>query len=209
MRFKGNHLDKIRITYKAKGDDLQVNDICDEGYCYQVYTRNERAPKKYSKQGISLIYSHTMDLFDSLKEDHHQVGMENIYKSAAFCRAAYHHDRKVLCHSVDNKAVRSITECVIQYEDKNPVAHWAEQGTVRAAVLEGNTGCPNLIASSVYDTKPVHDLSMVFESIQGVEKEKMVYNVDTSKVEALNFLRLNEIDKYNNGMGDVDLWPIN
>ena len=33
----------------------------------------------------------------------------------------------------------------------------------------------------------------------------MVYNVDTGKVEALKFLRLNQIDKYNNGMGDVDV----
>ena len=32
-----------------------------------------------------------------------------------------------------------------------------------------------------------------------------VYNVDTGKVEALKFLRLNKIDKYNNGMGDVDV----
>ena len=33
----------------------------------------------------------------------------------------------------------------------------------------------------------------------------MVYNVDTSKVKALKFLRLNQINKYNNGMGDIDV----
>ena len=33
----------------------------------------------------------------------------------------------------------------------------------------------------------------------------MVYNVDTGNVEDLKFLRLNQIDKYNNGMGDVDV----
>ena len=33
----------------------------------------------------------------------------------------------------------------------------------------------------------------------------MVYNVDTGKVEALKLLRLNQIEKYNNGMGDVDV----
>ena len=31
----------------------------------------------------------------------------------------------------------------------------------------------------------------------------MVYNVDTGKVEALKLLRLNQINKYNNGMSDV------
>ena len=33
----------------------------------------------------------------------------------------------------------------------------------------------------------------------------MVYNVETGKVEDLKFLRLNQIDKYNNGMGDVNV----
>ena len=31
-----------------------------------------------------------------------------------------------------------------------------------------------------------------------------MYNVDTGLVEKLKFLRLNEIDDYNNQMGDVD-----
>ena len=33
----------------------------------------------------------------------------------------------------------------------------------------------------------------------------MVYNVDTGKVEALKLLRLNQIDKYNNVMGGVNV----
>ena len=33
----------------------------------------------------------------------------------------------------------------------------------------------------------------------------MVYNVDDGKVEALKSLRLNQIDKYSNGMNDVDV----
>ena len=33
----------------------------------------------------------------------------------------------------------------------------------------------------------------------------MVYNFETGKLEALKFLRLNQINKYNNGMGDVDV----
>ena len=57
----------------------------------------------------------------------------------------------------------------------------------------------------MYDTKPVHYLSMVSKSIQWVEKEKMVYNVDIGKVEYLRFLSLNQIDKYNNGMGNIDM----
>ena len=103
------------------------------------------------------------------------------------------------------KAGRGILECVLQDEEKHFVAQRAAQGTVKAAVLEGDPGCPNLIASSVYDMKPVQYISMLSESIQWAEKEKTVYNVDTGKVEALKFLKLNQIDKYNNGMGDVDV----
>ena len=33
----------------------------------------------------------------------------------------------------------------------------------------------------------------------------MVYNVDTGKLEALKLLRLNQIDKYNNGIGDSNV----
>ena len=78
MRFKGHHRDKLRITYKAEGDGFQADDICDEGYFYQVYMWNEPARMKYLKQGISPIHSRTMALFDYLKDDHHQSRMENL-----------------------------------------------------------------------------------------------------------------------------------
>ena len=115
-----------------------------------------------------------MDLFDYLKGDHHQVGMDNIYNSSDFCRAAYHHDRKVLCHVVALKDCRGIPECLIQDEENNPVAQQAAQCTVKEDVLEVYPGCKNLIASSMYDIKPVHYLSMVYESIQWVDKDNMV-----------------------------------
>ena len=92
MLFKGYHHDKLRITYKAEGDGFQVDALCDDGYCYQVYMRNDPAPKRYLKQGLSPLHYRTMSLFDLLKDDHHQAGMDNLYSSADFCRAASHHD---------------------------------------------------------------------------------------------------------------------
>ena len=113
---------------------------------------------------------------------------------------------------------------------------------MKAAVLRGAKECVNLVASSVYDSKPVHYLSMVCNKIKWVVKEKVcgvfclfifylknilttpqlhlfvpflfsfilsslkpVYNVDTHCTEVLRFLRLNQIDTYNNTMGHVDL----
>ena len=156
MHFKGQHHDNLRIMFKAEGDGFQANDHCYDGYCYQLYMRNEPAPKKYLKQGLSPIHSQTMAPFDYLKDDHYQVRMENLYNSSGFCRSAYHHDFKVLCHGVACKAGRRIPECVLQDEENNPIAQRASRGTVKAVVLEGDHRCPNLIAYSVYDTKPVY-----------------------------------------------------
>ena len=79
------------------------------------------------------------------------------------------------------------------------------RGTTKAAVLKDDDECLNLVASSVYDTKPVHFLSMISKGIKWVEKERIVYNVETGQNEPVKFLRLDYIDNYNNTMGHVDV----
>ena len=79
------------------------------------------------------------------------------------------------------------------------------RGTGKAAVLEGDRSCPNLLASSVYNTKPVHYLSIATDKLQRTEVSKPVYNVDSGEVEYLRILRMNTIHKYNTEMGGVDL----
>ena len=59
------------------------------------------------------------------------------------------------------------------------------RGTVKAAVLEGDLDCTNLVALSVYDSKPVYYLSMVYSKLRWVEVKKDVCNVDSSKTEKL------------------------
>ena len=61
---------------------------------------NDCAPRNYLKQGLLPLYSRVMGLFDSIEDDHHQCAMDNLYNSAAFCKAAYNHKKKVLCHGV-------------------------------------------------------------------------------------------------------------
>ena len=103
---------KRRIAYKAEGDGFQVNDLCHAGYTYQVYLKNEPACSKYLKLCLSPLHSWTMALFDLLKDDYHQVGINNLYNSAAFCRAAYNHPRRVLCCRIAMKAGRGLPACV-------------------------------------------------------------------------------------------------
>eukprot|EP00957_Ditylum_brightwellii_P015355 1155713-Ditylum_brightwellii.AAC.1 len=49
---------------------------------------------------------------------------------------------------------------VYQEEKKRRDEQVAARGMVKVAVLKGDPGCPDLVASSVYDTKSVHFLSM-------------------------------------------------
>jgi hypothetical protein len=117
IRFQGSYKDKKRITYKAEGDGFQCDALCQEGFCYQHYFRNDPAPKKYLALGLSLLlHARVMWLFDSLLDDHHQIGMDNLYNSAAFCSAAFLHLRKVLYHGVVRKRGRGAPKCIIQEE---------------------------------------------------------------------------------------------
>jgi hypothetical protein len=79
------------------------------------------------------------------------------------------------------------------------------RGTVKVSVLRGDPDCPSLVAASVYDTKPVHFLSMVSEVIEWIVKSRLVYNPDSERQEHMRFLRLNLNDGYNNNMGHVDV----
>lgn len=65
--------------------------------------------------------------------------------------------------------------------------------------------CPSLVACSVYDTKPVHYLSMVSKELKWITKEKGVFNPESGEVEPMKFLRMNTIDNYNTTMGNVDV----
>ena len=140
-----------------------------------------------------------MALFDTLKDKYHHIGFDNLYNSAMFCQTAFMHPMKVSVHGVIQKRGRTIPGCVAQQELTNQTAIEQVQGTVKAAKLEGDPDCPCLIASSVYDTKPVHYLSMITDVIKWIMKERPVYNADTKRVEMMRFLPLNQIDAYNYG----------
>ena len=203
--FQGRHSDKLRISYKAEGDGFQCDVICQEGYTYQVYFRNEPPPAEYISKGVSPLHARCLWLFDSLKELYHRCFADNLYLSAKFAKACLNHQKKVLIAGVTRKSGRGLPQHVLQEEAKNKTAQMAVRGTVKAAVLVGDRLCPDLLAISVYDTKPVHFLSMVSDSIKWVEKDRSVYDPAQEKNRAFKFLRLNVNNDYNNDMGHVDV----
>ena len=65
--------------------------------------------------------------------------------------------------------------------------------------------CPDLVAVSVYDTKPVHFMSMTCEEIKWITKVRSIYDKVKNKMVKVPFLCLNINDDYNFGMGGVDI----
>ena len=102
--------------------------------------------------------------------------MDNLYMSAKFARAAYRHEQHILISGVTRKAGRGIPPYVLQEEKTNKKEQMRVRNTVKAAVLMGDSDCPDLLAISVYDTKPVHFLTLSSPTIKWVEKTRKVFN---------------------------------
>ena len=75
-------------------------------------------------------------------------------------------------HGVTRKSGRELPAYIMQEELHNIKDQEKLRGTFIAAEIVGNSKCPSLIAVSVYDTKPVHFLSMAVDNIKWTEKKR-------------------------------------
>ena len=94
---------------------------------------------------------------------------------------------------------------MIQNKEKNLKDIHKVWGTVKAPVLTNDPDCLNLVASSVYDSKPVHFLSVTCAELKWKTQENDVYNIETEHVESLKCLCMNNNISYNQEMGNVDV----
>ena len=162
-------------------------------------------PKQYVTQGCSPLHACVLFMFNQLKEKYHVCGLVNLYNSTKFCHFAFSGKNKIMLHGVMRKSSRGLPKSVIQEEIKNTKEQAKVRGTTKAAVLEGDPECPDLVAFSVYDTKPVHFLSMACTSLKWTEKEKRVFDNDAGINVMMRFLCAEVNDDYNNGMNDVNV----
>ena len=123
-----------------------------------------------------------MFLFDTLKEKYHTCGMDNLYTSTRVCKDTYNHPNKVMCHGVARRSGRGIPSFVLQDEVTNLKDQLKVRGTVKAVELKGDANCPNLCSVSMYDTKPVHFMTMAKDRIEWIKKKCKVYNKDLGKL---------------------------
>ena len=89
---------------------------------------------------------------------------------------------KVKLHGVTRKSGRGLPSFVLQEEVKNTKEQDKVRGTVLAAELTGDPECPSLLAVSVYDTKPVHFLTMCADKIVWDENIRSVYDRQRRKM---------------------------
>lgn len=115
------------------------------------------------------------------------------------------HQNEVSFNGVTRKGMRSTPKWAKQEEETSCQAQTNACGTLKAAALREDPDCPNVVASSVCDTKPVHFLSVACGKVKWIEMEKPCCNPETDEVELLKFSKLNCIDACNNSMGHVDL----
>ena len=64
MRFKGQHEEKISMTYKEEADVLQTYDIFQKGYTYLIFIYNDPVSGTYFTKRLSPLDARVMKLFD-------------------------------------------------------------------------------------------------------------------------------------------------
>ena len=76
---------------------------------------------------------------------------------------------------------------------------------MKSAVLDGVPDLTGLVAVSVYDTNPVHFLSMCCKAIKWVQKTRQLCDPETQMVRDDHFLSFNVNDLYRYNMNSADL----
>ena len=122
---------------------------------------NDPVSKTFLDKSMSPLDFRVMALFYTVEEKHHQCTIDNIYNSATFFKAAYNQEKKFLTNGVTRKVMRGIPSWIKQEELNSKKSHIETRGTENSAVLKGDQKINKLIENSVYETMPVHYISMV------------------------------------------------
>jgi hypothetical protein len=83
-------------------------------------------------------------MFMNLSESGHRCKMDNLFNSVKLAQAMYSLPNPVLIHGVLGKSGRGCPPCVMQEEKQGRAANQA-RGTVKAAVLKGDSRSSDLI----------------------------------------------------------------
>jgi hypothetical protein len=206
--FQGMSGMKLRISYKREGDGFQCDAVCDKGYTFSFWFRHGPPPKfkpegKYKNFDLSPTATRVVWLADRLPNRWTRLYMDNLFNSEKLFSALY--KAECLAHGVVRTNGRGFPNSIIQREAPTLKLAEATRGTTKAARLSGSSKCPDLLAVSLYDTKPVHILSTAAKEVRWIVKQRGVWSAAAQKRAMMNYLRLNVIEDYNMRMNSTDI----
>ena len=105
--------------------------------------------------------------------------MDNLFNHVKLYHKLYR--AEALAHGVAGMNGRGILVGIIQKEEKNKDRAEKLCGTTMASRLDNLPGCPSMLAVSTYNTKPVHILSSVTESVKWIAKKREVWDANENK----------------------------
>jgi len=197
---------KVRCgKFKRIGDGLQSDCIADDGYTWDFYFRNKPIEAHLLAQGYCPMHCRLIHMFMHLRESGHRCKMDNLFNSVKLAQAAYSLPNPVLIHGVLRKSGLGCPSNVVQEDKTGRRAADTARGTVKAAVLKGDSRSSNLVVASCYDQKPFYMISHSCESVTWVPIEKKVWSSAHKKSVDFSFLRWNLSDDYNYEMNDNDV----
>ena len=197
---------KLRISYKREGDGFQCDAVCDGGYTFSFWFRHGPAPDvgpKYKHLALAPLACRVVWLAERLPNRWTRLYMDNLYNSEKLFSALF--IAESLAHGVVRTYARGFPSDILQKEEKNKDRAEKLRGTTMAARLINSDACPDLLAISLYDTKPVHLLSTTASEVRWMVKHRKVWSTAVQKMAMMKYLRLNVIEEYNNNMNSTDI----
>ncbi len=197
---------KLQISYTREGDGFQCNTICDVGYIYSFYFCHGPPPnvgEQFKDLELSPTAQCVVWLASCLPNRWTQIYMDSLFNSKKLHKAL--NMTEALVHGVAHTNGQGIPSLIIQKEEKNVLR--AEQlcSMTMAVMLLNYDACPNLLAASVYNTKPVHTLSSMEDCVKWIVKKREVRSDVIQKKAVMKYLQLNVIKEYNNHMNSTDI----
>ena len=186
------------------GDGLQGDCIVDDGYAWDFYFRNEPVDPALVAQGFFPMHCWLLHMFGNLREHYHSCTMDNLFNSVKLSCAAYLLPKPVLIHSVLRKSSRGCPSCVVQEEKVGKHAE-AARGTVKAAVLKGDSMLSDLAVALCYDQKPFYMISSKCDKVLWMPVAKKVWPLNLKQNFDFTFLRWSLSHGYNFEMNDNNI----
>ena len=156
-KIQGNSQYKTRCgKYKRIGDGIQTDCIEDDGFTCDFYFRNEPVDEKWIHMGMSLMHARLLHMYSGLRDVSHSCKIDNLFNLVNLPHQSFALPAKVKTNGVLRKSQRGVHPSVVKEECKTKKGAEQARGTLKVAVLKGDSKSCDLVVVSNYDQKPFY-----------------------------------------------------